>query len=70
MYIYAGTGLRNATNLVESNLTASVGAPFRVLTSDSVVIVGQVRSQDIPRVTFKYRVVGKTYPFYEQPFIG
>ena len=44
MYVYAGTGRRNATQIVEVNGSLPIGAPVRVPISSGAIVVLQVAS--------------------------
>jgi len=41
VYFYSGTNRTNLTTLIESNKTASIGAPMGVPVDDGVVIIVQ-----------------------------
>lgn len=68
-YVYKGTDRRNASAVIEGNVTAVVGAPYRVNVGDGAIVVLQATSAS-GSGSFSYQVIGAEYPWFEKPFIG
>jgi hypothetical protein len=71
LYIYEGSSRHNATQFIEGNLTATIGAPYRLSVTSKAIVVLQTKTKaGSGSGSFTYRVVGKSYPFWEKPFLG
>lgn len=70
--MYSGSDRHNATQVIESDSAASVGAPIRVPVSSNAIIVLQSvgERKQTGTGTFSFRVEGLRYNWYERPFIG
>lgn len=73
MYVYAGNDRRNASAMIESNLTMVVGAPIRIpFAYQGAVLVMMIDGTDGIKgsATFSYKLQGIPYNWYQAPFIN
>lgn len=64
IYIYSGKNRHNATNVIEGNQTAVMGAPYKVSITDGVIIVVQSQSGSAQFEISLY-IQGPLYKWYE-----
>ena len=73
MYVYAGSDRRNASALIQSNLTMAVGAPIRIPFSyQGAIVVLMIDGTDGIKgsASFSYKMQGTPYSWYQAPFIN
>jgi hypothetical protein len=60
MNVYAGTDRRNATMVIQTNTTLTLGAPVRVKITDGAIVVLKVigPKSSAGSASFSYKVVG------------
>ena len=71
MYIYQGNDRRNLTSVIEANVSATSGAPFRINYGNEALVVLQVNAPARDgQVQFSYKMMGQKYKWFEYPFVG
>ena len=71
-YIYDGTSRSNATEFIELNQTAPLGAPFRSPISTKLIVVAHTTPNGMAgNVAFSYQLFNESeYAWFYKPFVG
>lgn len=71
VHIYDGTGIGNATEFIQSNATAVVGAPYRAPISTNLILVASTAPQGkVGSLSFSYQLLdAEEYHWAFRPFV-
>ena len=72
VHIYSGTGRNNATEFIEGNYTAPLGAPFRLPISEKMIVVAMTaHNGGAGNIAFSYQLLDESeYTWFYKPFVG